>query len=279
MSRIETIVVVISIALIFPISIFGGIKVRTQQSQYTNEDFEKSKNLQRSSQSNLFSSKSGKINGLVFYASQSGKPTLDQGEGGGNPFASALIELLERRSLTYSELRTELVSMTKKKSHGFQEPDVPKAVLPEVLEIRQFSNKHKLVAFVFVYSDYHNSGVTSLPGVERDLKRVSLALKNAGFEVQTAIDPTSDELENALQTFSLNTTDAEIAIIYTTGHGFEYNSQVYLAPNNYPFEQGSERLPELAVHIPSLTNYMRAKSANLVLFGGCRTYMRGSPTK
>lgn len=30
----------------------------------------------------------------VFYASQSGKSTLDQGQGGGNPFASALVELL-----------------------------------------------------------------------------------------------------------------------------------------------------------------------------------------
>ena len=36
---------------------------------------------------------------LIFHASQSGKVTLDEGEGGGNPFASAFIEALRHRDL------------------------------------------------------------------------------------------------------------------------------------------------------------------------------------
>jgi hypothetical protein len=38
---------------------------------------------------------------IYLYASQKGKPTLDQGEGGGNPFASALVELLSRKTLMF----------------------------------------------------------------------------------------------------------------------------------------------------------------------------------
>lgn len=59
---------------------------------------------------------------IYLYASQSGRPTLDQGEGGGNPFASALVELLNRPALNFDEFRTELVDLTERKSRGFQRP-------------------------------------------------------------------------------------------------------------------------------------------------------------
>ncbi|UPU37176.1 caspase family protein [Geomonas paludis] len=211
---------------------------------------------------------------LMFYASQSGKPTLDQGEGGGNPFASALIELLERPSLTYSALQSDLVSMTKKKSGGFQEPDVPDIRLSVPLQIKSGTSSGKRVAFVFVFSDYRSERLQPLPGADKDLHRVALALKNSGFEVQTAVNPSRTDLQVALQSFSTNSADAEVSIIYATGHGFEYNGQVYLVPIDYPFSQDPKALSEFAIHIPSLKNFVHAKDANFVFYGGCRTIMR-----
>lgn len=208
---------------------------------------------------------------VVFYASQSGRSTLDQGEGGGNPFASALIELLERPSLTYAEFRTGLIALTKEKSRGFQEPDASTSVDSTQWRVKPISASAKRVALVFVYSDYGNAGVTSLPGAKRDLFRVATALKSAGFDVQTAIDPAQNDLRTALDALSRRSQNAEVAIIYLTGHGFERHGQVYLMPNDYPFEEVSKRLPEIAVHVPSLVGYLKARSANLVLFGGCRT--------
>ena len=213
---------------------------------------------------------------VIFYASQSGRSTLDQGEGGGNPFASALIEVLERPSLTYAEFRTDLIALTKEKSRGFQEPDASTSIDSTQWRVKPISASAKRVALVFVYSNYGNTGVTSLPGAKRDLVRVAAALKSAGFDVQVAIDPTQNDLRVALDTLSRRSQNAEAAIIYLTGHGFEHRGQVYLMPNDYPFGEGSERLSELAVHVPSLVHYLKARSANLVLFGGCRTYMRGT---
>ena len=210
---------------------------------------------------------------VVFYASQSGRSTLDQGEGGGNPFASALIELLERPSLTYAEFRNDLIALTKEKSRGFQEPDSSMSVDSTQWRMKPISASAKRVALVFVYSNYGNSGVTSLPGAKRDLVRVAGALKSAGFDVQTVIDPTQNDLRGALDTLSRRSQNAEAAVIYLTGHGLEHSGQVYLMPNDYPFEEGSKRLSELAVHVPSLVGYLKARSANLVLFGGCRTYV------
>ena len=65
---------------------------------------------------------------LHFYASQPGRPTLDEGDGGGNPFASALVELLNAPALDLAQLQSGIVDVTRTKSRGFQRPDIKPAV-------------------------------------------------------------------------------------------------------------------------------------------------------
>ena len=60
---------------------------------------------------------------LVFYATRSGGTTLDLGEGGGNPFASALIELANKPSLVLRDLPSRLRKLTAAKSGGRQIPE------------------------------------------------------------------------------------------------------------------------------------------------------------
>lgn len=207
----------------------------------------------------------------VFYASQSGSETLDQDDEGGNPFASALIELLGRPSLSYSEFCSGLITLTKEKSNGFQVPDVAAIIASNAWRIKPFPASAKRVALVFVYSNYRKAGVTSLPGAQFDMRRVATALQTSGFEVDTVIDPSKNDLRAALEKLAKRSENAEAALFYLTGHGFEHNGEVYLMPNNYPFKDGPGRLSELAVHVPSLANYLKAKRANLVFYGGCRT--------
>jgi hypothetical protein len=207
---------------------------------------------------------------LVFYASQSGKSTLDQGEGGGNPFASALVELLGRQSLTYIELRAGLVALTKEKSRGFQVPECPTVIEPADWRLKPIPVSAKRVALVVVYSDYRNTGMSSLPGAKRDLERVATALRKAGFDVNAIANPSRNTLQAALDEISRASKGADAALVYMTGHGFEHHGHVYLRPNDYPV--GARVFPERAVHVPSLAGYLKAEKANLVLFGGCRSY-------
>lgn len=210
---------------------------------------------------------------VVFYASQSGEQALDQGEGGGNPFASALIELIDRPSLTYNEFYNQMFTLTREKSHGFQSPEIPPASRgSNIWNLKPIPASSKRTALVFVYSDYRKVGIASLPGAKHDLERVSNALVKAGFEVQTALDPTKKELVEALEKISKNSEGTDVAVLYMTGHGFEHNGIVYLMPNDYPFEKEENRLSELAIDVKSLSNYLRAKDGNLIFFGGCRTY-------
>jgi hypothetical protein len=212
----------------------------------------------------------------VFFASQSGRPTLDQGEGGGNPFASSLIEILDRPSFTYSELAQDIISLTRVKSRGFQTPEVRsiKESMTTAWSLKPTEPMEKRLALVFVYSDYEKAGVASLPGADHDLVRVSEAFERAGFSVATAANPTARELEQLLSDFSERSQDAETAAIYMTGHGFEHNGKVYLAPNNYPFRQGPDRLTELGISVERLPELLNARNTNVVFYGGCRNELR-----
>jgi len=62
---------------------------------------------------------------LRYCASASGKPTLDEGEGGGNPFASAVIEALSHERIDLAEFTAEVRRLTAVKSDGLQSADVP----------------------------------------------------------------------------------------------------------------------------------------------------------
>jgi hypothetical protein len=208
---------------------------------------------------------------IYIYASQTGRQTLDQGEGGGNPFASALVELLARDSLTFEAFRTELVELTRLKSDGFQRPEIFARIDIGGWQLLPKPAAERRVALVVVFSDYSASSVAqSLPGAKQDMRRVAMALEKAGFEVQTILDPDRAKLEIALKEFAEHSTASEVAVLYTTGHGAEVEGTVYLFPGDYPFAQGSAALKERALSLTTLGAAARASRANLVFYGGCR---------
>ena len=61
---------------------------------------------------------------LIFHAASAGQEAMDNGEGGGNPFASALVEVLGRAQSDLAELPEALQRLTREKSKGFQAADV-----------------------------------------------------------------------------------------------------------------------------------------------------------
>lgn len=50
------------------------------------------------------------IEPIYIYASQPGRVTFDQGDSGGNPFASALVETLGSEALRFKELLHQLIA-------------------------------------------------------------------------------------------------------------------------------------------------------------------------
>jgi hypothetical protein len=208
----------------------------------------------------------------TIYASQSGRATLDRGEDGGNPFASSLIELLNQPSISLAELISQIVVLTQQKSGGFQVPDITKIRGgADDWRTKPIQPHEKRLALVATFSKYEAADVSSLPGAERDRIRVTDALHGAGFEVMTIANPTKTELTLLLDKLAYLSKDAAAAFIYVTGHGFEHEGKVYLAPSDYQFRQKGSLIRANAISVDNLGNGLRAKRANIVFFGGCRT--------
>jgi uncharacterized caspase-like protein len=208
---------------------------------------------------------------LIFLASQSGKQTLDAGEGGGNPFASALIELLARPGMKLGDLPHSLSELTSQKSQGVQQADVPLRAEPATWRIQPVGVGETRVALVLVISDYAASdSAQSLPGARLDAHRVSEALRQAGFETQTVVDPKSAQLRAALDGFAIRSGAADVALLYTTGHGVEVKGNIHLLLGDYPVAQGSGALATHSVRLAEIAASAKGRRASLVFYGGCR---------
>ena len=215
---------------------------------------------------------------LVYYATGSGGTTLDTGDGGGNPFASALIEAAGEKTLRLRNLATRLKKLTAAMSQGHQ---VTECRGDTHLPDWQFSENSHLKreerdALVLVVSDYSSSGTDmSLIGAARDERRIAAMLAQYGFSVDQGIGPRRHELIRAIASFRTRSRGADIAIIYATGHGVECDGMVYLLPGDYPIHEGFEKalLRNRAVSVTRIINAASANAQNIVFFAGCRSHV------
>jgi hypothetical protein len=213
---------------------------------------------------------------LVFHASQSGMQTLDQGEGGGNPFASALIELLGHKSVRLAELPAAMSELTARKSRNAQQADVPAKTPDDTWDLVPARTGETRIALVMVVSDYAASGgagvdpAPSLAGARHDAERVAKALEAAGFKTEMAIDQNRTSMRWTIARFAVKSARADAALIYTTGHGVEVDGTVYLLPGDYPLAQKNAALPSRALPVRDIGAGLRARRVNLLFYGGCR---------
>jgi Caspase domain len=207
---------------------------------------------------------------LIFHASTSGQKTLDEGEGGGNPFASSLIEILAQPEIRLAKLPEALRTLTVKKSGGLQTPDVPSTAFPKEWKLVPPQPGEKRIALVLVVSDYGRAGANSLPGAEYDARRIASALTAAGFATETVLNLNLGRMREKLDEFAAKSSGYDAAAIYTTGHGLEEEGTVYLTPGDYPIGQGKAALRTNALPLREIAAAARARRVNLVFYGGCR---------
>jgi hypothetical protein len=214
---------------------------------------------------------------VTIYASQSGAKTYDALGDGGNPFASALVELLSRPELRLGELVGQISRLTQQKSHRLQLPQVSGLVSNKDWPIKPSQAQVTHVALVATFSRYRAGSVRDLPGAEFDRHRVAGALQAAGFQVVSIANPSTAEFRQQLNALASASTKAQVALIYVTGHGFEHQGKVYLAASEYRLDQAGKPDPdrkpfgEGAIAVGALARDLQATQANLVFFGGCRT--------
>ena len=206
---------------------------------------------------------------LLFHASSSGKQTLDQGEGGGNPFASSLIDVLAQPHAALGDLPATLHRLTVQKSGGFQTPDVPAGAARADWSLVPATSGERRIALVLVVSDYRSGGAPSLPGAKTDAQRIATALQRARFETEVALDLDLMSMRQKLADFAARSARYDAAAIYVTGHGVEVARTVYLLPGSYPVALKDAALND-AIRLADIAGSVHARHVNLVFYGGCR---------
>lgn len=203
---------------------------------------------------------------LIYYAGQAGRLTSDRSSQGGNPFASALCEVIGERPLTLEKFTRRMAEANQIHSRGWQMMDYPR-VLPDPK--RRLDRGESRVALVLVNADYSKSNAYSLPGAAHDAKRVPLALTAAGYQTRLVLDATADEARAAMAEFAAMSGTADGAIIYIGGHGAQHQRAVYWMMGDFP-EQDAKWLPTHAIPVSEIARAGRARSLNLVLYASCR---------
>lgn len=204
---------------------------------------------------------------------------MDGAEGGGNPFASALIEAADDVQLQLCDLGARLREGTADKSEGLQVVEcLGHPRLPAWTMNQGFGPvRERRDALLLVVSDYSEMGPhLSLGGAARDERRVAAMLARHGFSVEQGVGPRRRELVAALVAFGRRSQRSDLAVIYSTGHAVELEGVVHLLPGDYPRQDGFgvHNLRRHAISVPRIVDAASAEDQNIVFFAGCRTHPR-----
>jgi hypothetical protein len=211
----------------------------------------------------------------IVFATRSGGTTLDRDAFGGNPFATALIELSAADGVSLRQFPRRLRALTVKGSQGHQTPEWSSwpARGSWRFALPPGARNEQRCALVLIVSDYSRPGLPALGGAAHDERRISAMFAANGFSVVQGVGSTRAAILRALSAFRRTARSHDVAVIYSTGHGIECDGKVYLVPGDYPFPKGysPQRLRARAVPVDRIARAGRAARLNLVFFAGCRS--------
>lgn len=204
---------------------------------------------------------------LFYYAGQAGRLTSDRDKLGGNPFASALCEVLPELPLTIETFGARMALANSLHSRGWQNIQMPRKLADPKWKLGAEGQSRR--ALVLINADYSKSDAYSLPGAKFDARRVPEALRAAGFETTVALDAGMDGARAAMAAFARDSAAADVSLIYVGGHGLQRKRTVYWMMGDYP-ERDSKWLPTHAISLDEIATAGAARQANLVLYASCR---------
>ena len=204
---------------------------------------------------------------LIYYAGQPGRLTSDRDRLGGNPFASALCEVLPDLPMTLATFGSRMALANSLHSRGWQNIQMPRRLPDPRLKLGAEAQSRK--ALVLINADYSRSDAYSLPGARFDAQRVPRALEQAGFETRLVLDASAEAAREAMADFAERTRASDLSLVYVGGHGLQRKRTVYWMMGDYP-ERDPKWLGAHAISLDEISASGCARAANLVLYASCR---------
>ncbi|RCW89009.1 caspase family protein [Paracoccus lutimaris] len=124
------------------------------------------------------------------------------------------------------------------------------------------------VALVIGNSDYQAVGALENP--RNDALDISVALEGLGFDVILGRDLTREGMLRTTGEFAEAARDADVALFYYAGHGFQVGGQNYLIPTDAAITRATEAVTETVAITDILRAMGQAKGLKLVILDACR---------
>jgi len=124
------------------------------------------------------------------------------------------------------------------------------------------------VALVIGNSSYRHA--PALPNTVNDARDMVVALRRVGFEVVDGLDLDKRGMDAALTRFARLVQDADAAMFYFAGHGFQFNGENYLVPVEARIEDevGVQYETTRLNDVVTALNY--AKGVKIMVLDACR---------
>lgn len=134
--------------------------------------------------------------------------------------------------------------------------------------------KEKRIALVIGNANYNiSSNFNRLNSALNDASDMTEKLKALGFEVQTLKDATQSELIDSFRTFCEKASRFDVAVVYYSGHGLQYNKSNYIVPIDVKKMLSEDDIPDYCYNVNTILNRLNNSGCNLkiILLDACRT--------
>ncbi|MET4198598.1 caspase family protein [Bradyrhizobium sp. LA6.12] len=182
-------------------------------------------------------------------------------------------QIYERRkdlAQARADYRAAAYSLTK-----FDEPDVARARaiaqerLAALTPQAPAGSTGRRVALVIGNGAYKN--VHALPNPPRDAKMIANVLRDVGFQTVISVsDLSRDKFFKALQTFATEAENADWAVVYYAGHGFEIGGVNYLVPVDAKLAADRDAETQAVALEQVIAAVGAARKVRLVMLDACR---------
>ena len=125
------------------------------------------------------------------------------------------------------------------------------------------------VALVIGESDYDE--LADLANPERDARGMDDLLGDLGFDVSRVLDGDAEELREEIAEFIEDAADADVALVYYSGHGVELGGQNYLIPTDTDLSTPASAGQSLVGVDALLAELAKTVPVTIVLLDACRT--------
>ncbi|WP_441260696.1 caspase family protein [Bradyrhizobium sp. 521_C7_N1_3] len=182
-------------------------------------------------------------------------------------------QIYERRkdlAQARADYRAAAYSLTR-----FDEPDVARARaiaqerLAALTPQAPAGSTGRRVALVIGNGAYKN--VHALPNPPRDAKVIANVLRDVGFQTVISVsDLSRDKFFEALQTFATEAENADWAVVYYAGHGFEIGGVNYLVPVDAKLAADRDAETQAVALEQVIAAVGAARKVRLVMLDACR---------